>query len=72
MSKTVIFDLDFYKSSAIEQAISDYTDLAKIDINNDCHYYTCCLSGCTYDETLTAKEFSNYVLQLSLQNNEIS
>ena len=68
----MIFDTDIYKPEAVIKAASDYSGVAKIILRSDSvsGQYECILSDCLYDEALTAKEFANYVLFLSLKNLE--
>ena len=68
MNNPVVFDLDLYSRSAIEQAISDYREYANISASFEGEKCTCFFSHCKFDSLTTICEFTNYALMLTIQN----
>ena len=62
MMITEIFDKEIYDEEAVYKAAEAYENYGKICIENTDSSIICSFSHCIYDEELTAKEFSNYVL----------
>ena len=67
INNLVSFDLDIYSESAIQQAIADYKEYAEITCSTSKECCICHLTNCKFDLWTTIREFSNYVLMLSVQ-----
>ena len=59
------FDGALYPASAVRRAISDYTSIAKIAIEETEKGCICRIEASAAPMELTALEFANYVLELS-------
>ena len=60
----VEFDLAIYSESAILRAIEDYREICNIAVSKKNDLLMCEFSDCQYEPTVTAQEFSNYVIDL--------
>ena len=65
---TVVFDKDLYSESAVRQAISDYAEIAKIELTGNDDSLVSTIVRSEYPLETTALEFSNYVLNLSVMS----
>lgn len=66
-NKALLFDLDLYDCDLICAAADDYRRLAHIQVHCDGQIARCEFTKCVYDAELTALEFSNYILGLTVQ-----
>lgn len=64
MKTDVLLHEEIYAASAIQQAVADYTQLAKITIKRGISHYALSFHHCKYDKEQTICEFCNYVLDL--------
>ena len=60
------FDLELYQETAVLQGIQDYQDIAIIHPQVHDRFIDCRITESQYDMDLTEKEFSNYVLCLTV------
>ena len=60
----LILDKDIFAYKAINSAISDYSELAKISFTSEEGSYYLKFINCIYDVTLTIHEFENYLIGL--------
>lgn len=61
----VLFAKAVYRRPWIEQAITDYKDICTIELYEDERYFTCDISKSIAALPLTAREFSNYIIELA-------
>lgn len=64
MSIKILLNRNIYPNWAVVRAVADYNALASIEITADREYLICTFKNCRYDETLTVKEFLNYLVNL--------
>ncbi len=62
----ISFDAALYNLKALEQAVRDYTKIAKIRIHDRGDKYECEILQTQVEPELLIHEFSNYVLDLSV------
>lgn len=55
---------DLYKKDAIEKTVMAFSDLSTITAYDDSDYYICVFDKCTYEASVTIKEFENYLIDL--------
>lgn len=55
---------EIYNKQSISIAMGAFRDLAKISINEFGNYYEISFNDCSYDESMTMREFENYVIDL--------
>ena len=67
LSKLLI-SKDIYSDLAVSMTISAFEYLCKIDIVDNDTYWTCLFRDCKLDFYLTIKEFENYLIGMSRQN----
>ena len=61
------FDPEIYTEKAVKKSIEDYRDIAKITFNNsNPDAYICNIEHSKYPDEITAVEFANYVLELTV------
>lgn len=53
-----------YPTWAVQRAMADYAGLAIITAEDNGEYCICHFDGCRYDESLTMREFLNYLIDL--------
>lgn len=58
------YSLNIYPRSYIEKGILDYKNVCKIDLNCNENAIECTFYDSVADLDLTAKEFSNYLIEL--------
>lgn len=63
---TILFDLDIYSIDAVRQAVKDYASMASIDIQIKDPMCICHITHTRYDTQTTCDEFTNYVLDLTV------
>lgn len=64
-SKTdIYYPIIIYPIEIIKQAVFDYKDICKIAIIRESHGTRCCFEHSVEDLSLTAMEFSNYLIEL--------
>ncbi len=63
------FDTSLYSADAVLKAIEDYKDIASISCIKSHNKMICSIEHSEYDLDLTAHEFSNYVLGLTVSMN---
>lgn len=66
----IYFDLTIYDYNAILQALEQYTHLARITLHRDGMQCYCEFLDCHYNPVLTIDEFSNFILELTVQKGE--
>ena len=66
LNMTIQFDLSIYSSKAVTQAVKDYESIADIQVEINDSVCSCHFSQSKYDLVMTSDEFSNYVLELSV------
>lgn len=59
---------EIYPYESLQHSCKDYSELAKIKIENDSKYWILCFSDCRYDEAETAKEYENYLIELTYRS----
>lgn len=62
---SLLFPKSIYRLDTIKRGIHDYRSICTIDIKELESSYACFFSDSVADLTLTAYEFSNYVIELS-------
>ena len=62
----VQYDKSIYSETAIKKAIVDYSNLAEIELYNTPECFICSINHSDYPMEITAMEFSNYVLNLTV------
>ncbi len=62
----IAFDLQIYSPKAIQEAIREYHELARIDVVKECGQWICIIKDTVLDFEQTCQEFSNYVLGLTV------
>lgn len=67
MKTQLRFDSTLYLRPALEQAIADYHGIACIRYTEDDRSFVCQLESHEYPIELVCREFSNYVLALTVQ-----
>ena len=60
------YDKTLYSGSAIRKAITDYSLIADIEMQESSDHFICTINRSKYPLDTTALEFSNYVLNLSV------
>lgn len=65
--RIICFDIDLYRPDAIKQAVDDYSGLATISVYQDENSIKCHVTETRYELDETCREFSNYVLELSVK-----
>lgn len=63
---TILFDLDIYSIDAVRQAVKNYEFIASIDVQIKDPMCICHIAHTRYDLQTTCDEFSNYVLELTV------
>ena len=58
---------EIYSKAAVEQAIQDYALLADVQLSETDTHFVCQFLRTTYDATITANEFENYIIDLCNQ-----
>lgn len=56
---------EIYPYESLQHSYKDYAELAKIKIEDDSQYWILSFSDCLYDEAETAKEYENYLIELT-------
>ena len=64
------FDKSIYMEAAVRQAINDYASIAEIKMTSTSECCICSINRSDYPIELTALEFSNYVLNLTVMKAE--
>jgi len=62
---TLTFPASIYDQAVIKQAVMDYSGICRISITESRNGVSCMFSDSITDITLTAHEFSNYLIELS-------
>ena len=72
MEKTIslTYPHSIYPNSLFSRAISDYRDICHVKSYSDNAFTVCTFSDSAVDLELTAKEFSNYLIELALSRSE--
>lgn len=68
---TIQFDKSIYSETAIRQGINDYAYLAEIELSSTSKHYICSIIRSDYPMEITALEFSNYVLNLTVMKEKV-
>ena len=69
MNSMIMFDTSLYQEKAVMQAVEDYREIAGFRCWKTEKGIGCSLERNKYDPEITCKEFSNYVLCLSIGMN---
>lgn len=59
-----LYSKQIYDSKILIKAAEDFSKIAEISLQDNDENWICVFSCCLYNEELTAKEYSNYVLDL--------
>lgn len=59
---------EIYPLKSLQQACKDYSKLTKIKVENFLQYWILSFSDCQYDEVETAKEYENYLIELTYRS----
>ena len=62
----IMFDTSLYQEKAVMQAMNDYREIADFRCRKTEKGIGCALERSKYDPEITCREFSNYVLCLSV------
>ena len=68
--RKLLLHKSIYNEQSINAAREAFLGIASISINTINDYYLCSFSDCSADETLTMKEFENYLIDLVNAHNE--
>lgn len=56
---------EIYLYESLQHSCKDYSELAKIKIEDDSQYWILSFSDCWYDDAETVKEYENYLIELT-------
>ena len=73
MMKTAIsltYQRLIYADDLFSRAVSDYRDICRVNVSFNGASTVCTFSDSAVDLALTAKEFSNYLIELALSRSE--
>ena len=66
----LLLQKNIYSEQSISDAREAFSGIASISLDENDDYYVCSFSSCAADETLTMKEFENYLIDLANTHNE--
>ncbi len=70
MKNEVLFSKEIYTVDTIMQAICDYKELAAISVKDTDNSYRVIFTDTVYPLELTAKEFENYIINLTCKKKQ--
>lgn len=59
---------EIYPYESLQHSCKDYAELAKIKIEDNQQYWILSFSDCRYDKAETAKEYENYLIELTYRS----
>lgn len=60
--KKIELNKKIYNINLVDHAVYDFKDLCSITVYENVKYIECEFSNCIYDESITSKEFENYLI----------